>query len=81
MFFFDPIAEGRFDEEFCRQRDRREQPSARGSLKPCKNGVLRIDEMLVAIVTEMEQTAERFRRERQLLDSLGRYYRLDVLRG
>ncbi|ENH98684.1 hypothetical protein COCC4DRAFT_54853 [Bipolaris maydis ATCC 48331] len=36
---------------------------------------------LAAIATETEQTAERFRRERGLLDSTGRYYRFNVVRG
>jgi predicted acylesterase/phospholipase RssA len=51
------------------------------SLKPFKNDVLHIGETLVAIATETEQTAERFRRERQLLDSTDRYYRFNVVRG
>jgi hypothetical protein len=51
------------------------------SLKPFKDDVLHIGETLVAIATETEQTAERFRRERQLLDSTGRYYRFNVVRG
>ncbi|KAF2022646.1 FabD/lysophospholipase-like protein, partial [Setomelanomma holmii] len=51
------------------------------SLKPFKDDVLHIGETLIAIATETEQTAERFRRERQLLDSTGRYYRFNVVRG
>jgi hypothetical protein len=39
------------------------------SLEPFKDDVLRIGETLVAIATETEVTAERFRRERGLLDS------------
>ncbi|EDU46186.1 phospholipase [Pyrenophora tritici-repentis Pt-1C-BFP] len=51
------------------------------SLKPFKNDGLHIDETLVAIATQTEQTAERFWRERLLLDSTGRYYRFNVDRG
>jgi hypothetical protein len=51
------------------------------SLKPFKDDVLHIGEALVAIATETEQTAERFRRERALLGSTGRYYRFNVWRG
>ena len=51
------------------------------SLKPFRDDVLHIGETLIAIATEMEQTAERFRHERPLLDSTGRYYRFNVLRG
>jgi hypothetical protein len=42
------------------------------SLKSFKDDVLHIGETLIAIATETEQTAERFRRERPLLDSTGR---------
>jgi predicted acylesterase/phospholipase RssA len=51
------------------------------SLKPFKDDVFNIGETLVAIATETEQTAERFRRERSLLDSTERYYRFNVVRG
>jgi hypothetical protein len=51
------------------------------SLKAFKNDVLHIGKTLAAIATETEQTAERFRRERLLLDSTGRYYRFNVVRG
>jgi predicted acylesterase/phospholipase RssA len=51
------------------------------SLKPFKDDVLHIGETLIAIATETEQTAERFRRERALLDSTARYYRFNVVRG
>ncbi|KAF2786451.1 FabD/lysophospholipase-like protein [Melanomma pulvis-pyrius CBS 109.77] len=51
------------------------------SLKPFKDNILQIGKTLVAIATETEETAERFRRERLLLDSTGRYYRFNVLRG
>jgi len=51
------------------------------SLKSFKDDVLHIGETLVATATEIEQTAERFRRERALLDSTGRYYRFNVVRA
>jgi hypothetical protein len=51
------------------------------SLKLFKDDVLHISKTLVAIATETEQTAERFRRERGLLDNTGRYYRFNVVRG
>jgi hypothetical protein len=51
------------------------------SLKLFKDDVLYIGETLVAIATETEQTAERIRRARALLDSTGRYYRFNVVRG
>jgi predicted acylesterase/phospholipase RssA len=51
------------------------------SLKAFKDDVLHIGQTLAAIATETEQTAERFRRERSLLDSTERYYRFNVLRG
>jgi predicted acylesterase/phospholipase RssA len=51
------------------------------SLKPFKDDVFQIGEALVAIATETEQTAERFRREKSHLASTGRYYRFNVLRG
>jgi hypothetical protein len=40
-----------------------------------------IGETLIAIAMETEQTAERFRRERALLDRTGRYYRFNIVRG
>ncbi|KAH8701243.1 hypothetical protein GQ44DRAFT_832012 [Phaeosphaeriaceae sp. PMI808] len=73
--FFDPIAVGRFGEEFV------DGATGALSLKPFKDDVLHIGETLVAIATETEQTAERFRREKALLDSTGRYYRFNVVRG
>jgi hypothetical protein len=51
------------------------------SLKLFKDDVLHIGETLVAIVTETEQTAERFWRERALLESTGQYYQFIVVRG
>jgi hypothetical protein len=46
-----------------------------------KEDVPHIGETLVAIATETEQTAERFRRARALLDSTGRYHRFNMMRG
>jgi predicted acylesterase/phospholipase RssA len=51
------------------------------SLKPFKDDVLHIGQVLVAIATDTEQTAERFQRERPALNSTGRYYRFNVDRG
>jgi hypothetical protein len=51
------------------------------SFKLLKDDVLNIGEALVADATETEATAEQFRRERALLDSTGRDYRLNALRG
>ncbi|KAF1960998.1 hypothetical protein CC80DRAFT_269456 [Byssothecium circinans] len=107
--FFDPIAVGRFGEEFVDGATGANNPvremwdqaqlvwgpeplegkvkclvsigTGVPSLKPFKDDVLHIGETLVAIATETEQTAERFRRERVLLDSTGRYYRFNVVRG
>ncbi|KAJ9664647.1 hypothetical protein H2201_005161 [Coniosporium apollinis] len=50
------------------------------SLKPFRDDVFHIGETLVAIATETEQTAERFRRDKSYLDD-GRYFRFNVLRG
>jgi predicted acylesterase/phospholipase RssA len=107
--FFDPIAVGRFCEEFVDGATGANNPvrevwdqaqlawgaeplegkvkclvsigTGVPSLKPFKDDVLHIGETLVAITTETEQTSERFRRERALLDSTGRYYRFNVVRG
>jgi predicted acylesterase/phospholipase RssA len=107
--FFDPIAVGRFGEEFVDGATGANNPvrevwdqaqlvwesaplegkvkclvsvgTGVPSLKPFKSDVLHIGETLVAIATETEQTAERFQRERALLDNTGRYYRFNVLRG
>jgi predicted acylesterase/phospholipase RssA len=107
--FFDPIAVGRYGEEFVDGATGANNPvhemwgqaqlawgpeplegrvkcvvsigTGVPSLKPFKDDVLHIGETLVAIATETEQTAERFRRERSLLDSTGRYYRFNVVRG
>lgn len=51
------------------------------SLKPFQDDVLYIGETLILIATETEQTAERFRRDKSLLDNTGRYYRFNVTRG
>ncbi|KAF2625508.1 FabD/lysophospholipase-like protein [Macroventuria anomochaeta] len=107
--FFDPIAVGRFGEEFVDGATGANNPvremwdqaqlawgpeplegrvkclvsigTGVPSLKPFKDDVLHVGKTLVAIATETEQTAERFRRERPLLDSTGRYYRFNVDRG
>jgi predicted acylesterase/phospholipase RssA len=107
--FFDPIAVGRFGEEFVDGATGANNPvremwdqaqvawgpeplegrvkclvsigTGVPSLKPFKDDVLHIGATLVAIATETEQTAERFKRERPLLDSTGRYYRFNVNRG
>ncbi|OCL05393.1 FabD/lysophospholipase-like protein [Glonium stellatum] len=51
------------------------------SLKPFQDDLFHIGETLVAIATETEQTAERFRRDKSHLDNTGRYYRFNVARG
>ncbi|OCL00351.1 uncharacterized protein K441DRAFT_99752 [Cenococcum geophilum 1.58] len=51
------------------------------SLKPFQDNVLYIGKTLVAIATETEQTAERFRQDKSLLDNTSRYYRFNVARG
>lgn len=107
--FFDPIAVGRFGEEFVDGATGANNPvremwdqaqlvwgpeplegkvkclvsigTGVPSLKPFKDDILHIGETLIAMVTETEKTAERFQRERSLLDSTGRYYRFNVLRG
>jgi predicted acylesterase/phospholipase RssA len=107
--FFDPIAVGRFGEEFVDGATGANNPvrevwdqaqlawgpeplegkikclvsigTGVPSLKTFKDDVLHIGETLVSIATETEVTAERFRRERALLDSTGRYYRFNVVQG
>jgi hypothetical protein len=107
--FFDPIAIGRYKEEFVdgalgannpvvelwdqaqlmwgfEQLDGRVKclvsiGTGVPSLKPFPDDVLHIGETLVAIATETEQTAERFRRDKAYLDSSGRYFRFNVVRG
>ncbi|EON65801.1 hypothetical protein W97_05040 [Coniosporium apollinis CBS 100218] len=51
------------------------------SLKPFRDDVFHIGETLIAISTETEQTAERFRRDKSHLDTNGLYYRFNVVRG
>lgn len=51
------------------------------SLNPFQGDVFNIGKTLVAIATETEQTAERFRRNKSHLDDTGRYYRFNVARG
>ena len=51
------------------------------SLKPFRDDVFHIGKSLLAIATETEQTAERFRRHKSHLDDSGRYYRFNVDRG
>jgi len=51
------------------------------SLKPFRDNVFHIGNTLVAIATETEQTAERFRRDKLQLHNSGRYYRFNVNRG
>jgi hypothetical protein len=48
------------------------------SLEPFRDDVLQISGTLVAITTETEQTAERFRRDKSHLDNSGRYYRFNI---
>ncbi|CAN9191964.1 unnamed protein product [Alternaria alternata] len=107
--FFDPIAIGRFGEQFVDGATGANNPvrevwdqaqlawgpeplegkvkcvvsigTGVPSLKAFKDDVFNIGQTLAAIATETEQTAERFRRERGLLDSTGRYYRFNVARG
>jgi hypothetical protein len=107
--FFDPIAVGRFGEEFVDGATGANNPvrelwdqaqlawgpeplegrvkclvsigTGVPSLKAFKDDVFNIGKTLAAIAMETEQTAERFRRERGLLDCTGRYYRFNVAWG
>ncbi|KAI4940892.1 hypothetical protein J4E91_011149 [Alternaria rosae] len=107
--FFDPIAVGRYSEQFVDGATGANNPvrevwdqaqlawgpeplegrvkclvsigTGVPSLKAFKDDVFNIGQTLAAIATETEQTAEQFRRERGLLDSTGRYYRFNVVRG
>jgi len=107
--FFDPIAIGRYGEEFVDGAAGANNPvwevwnqaqlmwgpqplegkikcfvsigTGMPSLKPFRDDVFGIGETLVAIATETEQTAERFRRDKTHLDDSGRYYRFNVGRG
>lgn len=51
------------------------------SMRPFLDDVMHIGETLVAIATETEYTAERFRRDKAYLDNDGRYFRFNVTRG
>lgn len=51
------------------------------SLKPFLDDVLHIGHSLLAIATETQKTAEKFRRDHSDLDNNGRYYRFNVDRG
>ena len=107
--FFDPIAVGRYGEEFVDGATGANNPvwevwneaqlvwgpeplesrikclvsigAGVPSLKPFKDDVFHIGKTLVAIATETEQTAERFRRDKSHLDDSGRYYRFNVDHG
>ncbi|RYP46519.1 hypothetical protein DL768_007291 [Monosporascus sp. mg162] len=107
--FFDPIAIGRYNEEFVDGATGANNPVVElwnqaqlmwgpdplegkvqclvsigtgiPSLKPFRNDLLHIGETLVAIATETEQTAERFRRDKAYLDGSNRYFRFNVVRG
>ncbi|KAK5459541.1 hypothetical protein LTS15_003670 [Exophiala xenobiotica] len=107
--FFDPIAIGRYGEEFVDGGTGANNPvwelwnqaqaiygpeplehnldclvsigTGVPPLKPFRDDVLHIHETLIAMATETEQTAERFRRNKAYLDDEGRYYRFNVARG
>ena len=51
------------------------------SLKPFQDDLFHIGTTLIAIATETEQTAEKFRRDKTQLDSTRRYCRFNVARG
>jgi hypothetical protein len=51
------------------------------SLAPFGKNVLEIGQVLLAIATETEKTAERFARDKARLGDEGRYFRFSVLRG
>jgi predicted acylesterase/phospholipase RssA len=107
--FFDPIAIGRYEEEFTDGGTGANNPvwevwnqaqmiwgpgpidsklkclvsigTGVPSLKPFQDDAFHIGETLVAIATETEQTAERFRQHKAHLDDVGRYYRFNVAHG
>jgi predicted acylesterase/phospholipase RssA len=107
--FFDPIAVGRYGEEFVDGATGANNPvyevwneaqliwgperlesrikclvsigTGVPSLKPFQDDVFHIGKTLVAIATETEQTAERFRRDKSHLDINGQYYRFNVDHG
>lgn len=51
------------------------------SLQPISDDLVGVGKSLLTIATETEQTAEIFCRDKSRLDSEGRYYRFNVLRG
>lgn len=107
--FFDPIAIGRYKEEFVDGATGANNPVAElwnqaqllwgpepldgkiqclvsigtgiPSLRPFQDDVMHIGETLVSIATETEKTAERFRRDKALLDRNKQYFRFNVIRG
>nr|KAK5444074.1 hypothetical protein LTR18_005335 [Exophiala xenobiotica] len=107
--FFDPIAIGRFGEEFVdggtgannpvwqlwhqaqaiygpeRLEDKLDCLVSIGTgalpLESFRDNVSHIHKTLIAMATETEQTAERFRRDKAYLDDDGRYYRFNVAQG
>ncbi|KAI9823351.1 MAG: hypothetical protein M1819_001359 [Sarea resinae] len=107
--FFDPVAIGRYEEEFVVGTAGANNPvwevwnqaklmwgpqplegrikclvsigTGVPSIKPFGDAVFHIGKTLVAIATETEQTAERFRRDKSHLDDNGQYYRFNVVRG
>jgi hypothetical protein len=107
--FFDPIAVGRYGEEFVDGATGANNPiwevwneaqliwgpqlleskigclvsvgTGVPSLRPFRDDVFHIGKTLVAIATETEQTAEKFRRDKTHFDDSGRYYRFNVDHG
>lgn len=107
--FFDPIAIGRYKEEFVDGATGANNPvwevwnqaqliwgpqpiegqirclvsigTGTPSLESFQDDVFHIGKTLIAIATETEQTAEKFRRDKTHLDDSGRYYRFNVDRG
>jgi hypothetical protein len=51
------------------------------SIQSFRDDMLHIGGSLVAIATETENTAEKFRRDKSTLDDDRRYYRFNVVRG
>ena len=51
------------------------------SLKPFRDDIFHISQTLIEIATETEETAERFRRDKQQLDETDRYFRFNVAHG
>ncbi len=107
--FFDPIAIGRYGEEFVDGGTGANNPvwdvwnqaqvvygpgplednldclvsvgTGVPPLKPMSDSALHIHESLIAMATETEQTAEKFRQSKAHLVKDGRYYRFNVSRG